>query len=166
MIRSSGRCLLTLLTLFAATAAPTHAKADGPFGLGIVLGEPTGLSAKWFVNPRHAFQLGVDFSFVDDSVYLGLDYLRHFPNIFNSRTVLGYVGIGGSISVFDNHDHKHKHDHDHDGAGRLKLRVPFGLAWMPRDPSIDVFIELVPLVRIVPDLEPGLAAGIGVRYWF
>lgn len=152
--RRSRAALLGLLL-----AAPAAAQADnGPFGLGIVLGEPSGLSAKLFVNPRHAFQFGLDFSFVEDAVYVGVDYLRHFPGIVRARTVAGYVGIGGSVSV-------HERDHHHD-EGRLKARIPFGLAWMPRDPSIDVFLELVPVLRIVPDLEPGIAAGLGLRYFF
>lgn len=147
---------VSLLALLCTSAG--SAQAANPFGIGIVLGEPSGVSAKWFVNPRHAFQLGVDFSFVDDAVYVGLDYLRHFPNIFRARTVVGYVGVGGAVSVKEN-----KKDRD---EGRLKGRVPFGLAWMPRDPPIDVFVEVVPLLRVIPDLEPGIAAGLGVRYWF
>lgn len=136
-----------------------QARRNGPFGLGIILGDPSGLSAKLFQG-RHAFDFALDFSFRDDAMYMHGDYLIDL-DLVRSREVQTYVGIGARVRVND-HDHG---GHDEHG-GRLAARVPFGIAWEPRTVSMDVFFELVPVVSVYPDLDPGLNAGLGARYYF
>lgn len=152
--------LIVVCSVLLLLAGQAQAKSQ-TLGLGIVFGEPTGLSGKLFVDQRHAFQLGLDFSFRHDAIYVGLDYLRHFPGAIRVRggsVLVPYIGIGGKISVHERHRNR--------DAGRLAVRVPLGLAWMPSAVPIDVFAEIVPQLHLVPDLDPGVALGIGIRYFF
>ena len=164
MIRSSPLMALWVLLLPAdGTAAP------GPLGAGIILGEPSGLSIKLFLDARHAVDAALDLSFVEDAVYVHADYLMHFSPIFirggAQHPILPYVGFGGLIGVAGgDQDHNRKDEHRERGA--LGVRVPLGLTWMPRAAPIDVFLELVPGLIIIPETNPKLDAGLGIRYYF
>ncbi len=147
------------VTLIALALAPTAAAAQGgPFGLGLILGEPSGLSAKLFLDRRSALDFALDFSFLDDAFYVHADYVLHFSSLGRGTTVLPYVGIGGKVAVKDN-----DHDKDHD---RFGVRVPLGIAFMPRSVPIDVFGEIVPGLTLLPETDPDVDAGIGIRYFF
>ena len=136
---SSMRGRVAGLILAAALLSPALARADGgPFGLGIILGDPSGLSAKLFLDGRHAVDFALDFSFRDDAMYIHADYLLHIKQ-FTSRKAgnhlfLPYVGVGGKLGIRDNHDDDH-HGHDHDNSGSLGVRVPLGIAWVPGGPD-------------------------------
>ncbi len=149
---------LSILSLFAGGAA--HAERPGDIGLGIILGEPSGLSFKAHLDDRHAFDLALDFSFLDEALHVHGDYLVHFPEWM--RGVRGgywrpYVGLGAKVRIVD---HKGR-----SGDG-LSVRIPFGLSWSPKGPPIDVFLEIVPGLKLLPETDPDFDAGLGVRWWF
>lgn len=145
-----------LLALALLAPAPTLA-AGGPFGAGIILGEPSGLSFKLFLDKSHAVDAALDFSFVHDKLYIHADYLFHIQTSIARHGLYPYLGIGGRILVFERHG---------DDKGDLAARFPFGITWMPRSVPIDVFLEPVILLELYPELDPGIEAGIGVRYYF
>ena len=148
----------------AVAAAPAPARADGgPFGLGIILGEPTGLSAKLFLSGQHAVDGALSYSLVDSALYLHADYLLHFSGWIlragSTHHLLPYLGIGGEIAVRGDHEH-------HTGGGGIGVRVPFGLAWIPGHLPIDIFLEIAPGLFLLPATDPDLDAGLGLRYFF
>jgi hypothetical protein len=157
--RAAGILALGLVGAPAAARA-----AGGPFGLGIILGEPTGLSAKYFISGRNAIDAALDFSFLDDAFYFQLDYIWHFGSLSRSATWLPYVGVGGKVFIHDNHDDDDKHHHHHHDT--LGIRVPLGIAFMPRSVPIDVFGEIVPGIELLPETDPDIAGGLGVRFFF
>ncbi|MBX2992297.1 MAG: hypothetical protein KF749_14190 [Bacteroidetes bacterium] len=125
------------------------------FGLGVILGEPTGISAKGWVSDRNAIDAGLAWSFRQrGSFHLHVDYLWHFPEAIKSpeRFTL-YAGLGGRFS-----------------AGRrdgiLGVRFAGGFAWWPRGIPLDVFVEIAPIFDIVPATEARANGGIGIRYFF
>jgi hypothetical protein len=151
--------LVSLIALCAPAAV--HA-AGGPFGAGVIVGEPSGLSFKLNLDQRHAIDFALDFSFVDDDFYVHADYVLHFPQWM--RGVRGgiwrpYVGVGGKVKVRDD-------DGKHSRNDRLSLRIPIGVAWSPKQVPIDVFLEFVPGVRLLPETDPDFDAGLGARYFF
>lgn len=156
--------LLALVT--AWFGLPDTARADGgPFGLGIILGEPSGLSAKLFLDARHALDFALDYSLVDSALYVHADYLLHFSGWRvrdgGVHRLIPYVGLGGKIGVRD-----HDGDHGHDRDGALGVRIPVGIAWMPASVPIDVFLEIVPGLFLIPETDPDLDASLGLRYFF
>ncbi|MDP2364021.1 MAG: hypothetical protein Q8M94_09660, partial [Ignavibacteria bacterium] len=60
------------------------AQSNG-FGLGMILGQPTGISAKYWTTGSTAFDFGLGYSYERHSrMQLHADYLFHTKNIFNS----------------------------------------------------------------------------------
>jgi hypothetical protein len=163
--------LLPGLIVTQAQAASHLTTSSHPFGLGIVLGEPTGLSAKYWVTSHHAVDFGLAYSF-NSFVYIFADYLFHFPGAFgtSSRFVTQlnpYIGIGGiflgstSSGRVDN-----KYFTSGGSSAGVGLRLPLGIEWSPGEPPLGIFVELVPGIGIIPSTFGFLEGGIGVRYYF
>jgi hypothetical protein len=141
---------------------------ERPFGLGIIIGAPTGLSAKLWTSNTNAFDAGLGWSMRDDRfgnrndyyygrnrVHIHVDYLWHAWDVIHSSDRFPlYYGIGGRINSGDGYE------------SSLAIRGVFGIAWMPRDTPIDVFLELVPLFQLSPASGFGIDAGFGARYYF
>ena len=134
--------------------AATMAGYNQKFGFGVILGEPTGLTGKYFSNPESAVDMGLAYSF-SDYLLMYADKLWHFPETFNQKKddfvnrLSPYMGVGagvflGKSSLFD-------------------VRVPFGLSWLPIKPTIEIFLELVPALRLAPSTALDFGGGIGVR---
>lgn len=143
------------------------AAQDKGFGLGIIVGEPTGLSAKLWTSNVNAFDFGLGLSVGGDRisfkgnynngsrVHFHMDYLWHsFNAISSSEKFPLYYGLGGRFNSGGGYD------------GSFGVRGVFGIAWFPRATPIDIFFELVPVLQITPSLGFGIDAGLGIRYFF
>ena len=147
------RTLWTAIMIFML--ASVVAAQERGFGLGVILGEPTGVSAKGWISSRTAFDAGFAWSFRRSGyLHVHADYLWHFADVVNtSQQVLPYIGIGGRIGARDN-------------AAIVGVRVPFGMLWIPTNAPIDVFLEIAPIVDLSPETEINANGGIGVRLYF
>jgi len=128
----------------------------GAFGVGVILGEPTGLSFKQWVNSRTALAGAAAWSFGEESAFhVHLDYLVHTGGRSDPDVgrLLFYLGIGGRLKAEED-------------DGRLGARVPLGLAYELDDSQIDVFFELAPILDIAPKTELRVNGGFGIRYFF
>lgn len=147
--------LLIIVSLFIITM--NLSSQDKGTGLGIIVGEPTGISLKSWISSNTAFDAGLAWSFIDDgSIHLHADYLIHFNTFNNSRIPL-YVGIGGRIKFKNN-----KKINDN----RFGVRVPIGVAVFINNAPIDVFLELVPVLDLSPKTTLTFNGALGVRYFF
>ena len=144
------------IVIAALFAAPATCLAQGKFGIGIIVGEPTGVSAKIWLGQRSAIDLAAAWSFADEeALHLHGDYVKHFFDLIDvSKGSLPlYVGIGGRVKFGENDDF-------------IGVRIPVGLAYLFEGIPLDVFLEVVPLLDVAPDTEFTLNAAIGVRYFF
>ncbi len=140
--------------LLASVALPVQAQ-ERRFGAGIILGEPTGLSAKLWVGERAAVDAAVAWSFQGDGAfYLHASYLYHFFNLQPNlpEALSAYIGAGGKI-VF-------RKDTE------LGLRVPVGLSYMFKEAPVEAFLEVAPGILLVPGTDADIGGGIGIRYYF
>ena len=128
--------------------------AQKSFGLGIILGEPSGLSAKLWTGGNNAFDFAAAWSFKGDgNLLLQADYVWHSGlNNSSSGKFLLYYGIGARI-IFSN-------DPD------VGVRVPIGLDYLFGSAPIDIFVEVVPVLDLIPSTNFNLNGGIGIRFWF
>ena len=143
--------LLLALVLFT----PAVFADGGPFGLGIILGEPTGISLKLWLGDNHAVDGAVAWSFQDDgSFYVHGSYLYHFPELISVDTgsLPVYIGIGGKFSLRDD--------------PYVGIRVPVGLSYIFATAPVDIFLEIAPGIGLLPSTKADWGAGIGVRYYF
>ena len=156
----------TFLSIVLIIAKPIAAQDHG-FGMGIILGEPTGLSAKLWTSSNNAFDFGLGVGLGGDRikyngiydnsgrVHFHMDYLWHsFNAISSSEKFPLYYGIGGRFNTSGGYD---------DSFG---IRGVFGIAWFPHNTPIDVFFELVPVFQVTPLTGLGVDAGLGIRYFF
>lgn len=147
------------LLLVSAGVATEAAAQSRDFGLGFVVGEPTGISAKAWQTRTTAFDFALAWSFSnDDALHFHADYLRHrFGVIKVSRGQLPiYYGIGGRLRFHDRGDEDVE----------FGIRFPVGLDYLfARDP-IDIFFEIVPILDLVEETDFELNASLGARYWF
>jgi hypothetical protein len=139
--------------------------------LGIILGEPSGLTGKFWTAQDRAIDAGLAFSF--NSFFLVYsDYLFHFyGSIPHSdrfmRTLDPYVGVGGEFFFSEGGHASGNHYFDtSDSSFGLGIRVPLGAEWfIPRAP-LGIFVELVPGLGVIPGTFGFLQGGIGARYYF
>lgn len=140
---------------------------DRGFGLGFVLGEPTGVSAKLWTSKINALDFGLGVAVGGDRIsynghyngegriHFHMDYLWHSFNAIRATAKFPlYYGIGGRYNSGGGYD------------GSLGLRGVFGIAWFPNATPIDVFLEVVPVFQLTPSTGFGVDAGFGVRYFF
>ncbi|MBV71270.1 MAG: hypothetical protein CMH52_07965 [Myxococcales bacterium] len=129
-------------------------------GLGLSLGEPTGLSGKLFIDDSHAIAAGLSFSFIDDNLHLHGDYLLHFRNrltLLEGGDWIPYVGVGGKFRIWHNKA---------TGDDGLSIRIPLGIAVHLDIAPLDVFFEFVPGMRLLPATDADLGAALGARWYF
>jgi hypothetical protein len=143
-----------VLGLMMIIAKPLTAQDHG-FGMGLILGEPTGLSAKLWTSSDNAFDFAAAWSFKGDGhLLLQADYVWHFFNLMPvpSGKLPLYIGIGGRVILADD--------------PRFGIRIPIGIDYLFADAPIDVFLELVPILDLSPETDFGVGGGLGIRYWF
>lgn len=148
--------LVVIIFLFVVLfSIPSFSQSKG-FGLGIILGEPTGISAKYWTASTTAFDFGLGYSFEKNSrMHLHADYLFHVNNLFQTNeNIQFYYGPGARLRLVDV------------GDSRLGFRFDVGLVWIPRNAPIDVFLEVAPLLDIIPETDFSFNGGLGVRFFF
>lgn len=156
----------------ARTSYATSADSSHPFGLGVILGEPSGISGKYWLDNRAAIDGALAFSF-DNYFMLYSDYLYHFPGAFGHSNefvsrLTPYIGIGVMLLVEteDTGAKGRTYFQSNQGSAGLGVRIPLGMEWRPADPHLGVFAELAPGLGIVPATFGFLQGGIGIRYYF
>jgi len=134
-----------------------HSQNDN-FGVGIIIGEPSGLSFKTFISDDNAIDAGLGWSFVDKgSLHIHADYLHHFGGIkVSSGRMPFYAGIGGRLKL-ENAGNKTEN--------RIGARIPFGITYIMRDTPVDFFLEIVPILDLSPSSKISFNSAIGLRYY-
>ncbi len=156
-----------ILLIIAFIGFSSAQAANKGLGLGVTIGSPSGLSAKYWLESKKAVDFGLGWD-SDSNFYFWSDYLIHFPGAFHrasiSNTVVPYVGLGGYLKVFSN-EGKRKTDND-DKSMRLVVRIPLGIEWLPNDYPIGVFGELSPGLKVYPNTSGEFGGAIGARFYF
>ena len=141
--------LFTILFLSAA-----NAQSKG-IGLGLIVGEPTGISFKYWTGSTTAFDAALAWSFSDEGAFhIHGDYIFHnFTLITIPEGKLPfYYGIGARIKTAND--------------TKLGVRVPLGLAYLFNNAPIDIFLEIVPILDLTPKTDFAINAALGARYYF
>lgn len=150
----------------------SHALAQGPkgkeFGFGLILGEPTGLTIKYWVNRENALTANLGASYFG-SPRIGIDYLWHF-DVFKSNIVKMYAGPGLVLGIGEGKGFWYKEKNGKfyvrsSGETGIALRGMFGLNVVPRNTPLEIFLELGPLVGISPTSGSAIDAALGIRFY-
>ena len=127
-----------------------HAQHNGT-GVGAIIGEPTAVTVKQWLNPTQAIQVSMGWS-ADrrhTDVSLAMDYLWHHN---------AHLQSGGELPLFY-------------GVGLYSygvagVRGTFGASLAIRDVPMDVFFQVHPALSLSPGTRFELHAGLGVRWFF
>ena len=132
---------------------------DKVFGLGVLLGEPIGLSGKWWLTRTIAIDGAVAWSFAGDGgVQLHADVLYHKFDLLhiNEDKLPLYFGVGPRV----------KFETD-DGDTIFGIRFPVGINYIYAEKRpLDLFFEVVPVLDRAPRIRFAFNAAVGVRYFF
>jgi len=162
-VRRSGLILgFVLLASIAGVGAVPAAAAgnladQGTWELGVLLGEPTGFSAKYWTTLNTALDFGAAWSFEGKGQFhFHADYLFHNYDLIkvDRGSLPVYFGIGGRVRF------------DDDGDSRLGLRIVIGAEYLFDEYPMSLFFEIAPIVDFAPDTEADLNGGFGIRYVF
>ncbi len=147
-----------MVTLLLSSSALTGFPSSG-IGIGIVIGDPTGLSLKfWGISQNSAFQFNVGGGGFVSPADLALSSSLLFHIILTRETpIIGYLGVGALVGI-----NQGKRE-DNVVFGIL---IPLGLEFIFREIPLDLFVEVPPVVAIESggDVKAGLTLGIGLRF--
>jgi len=150
------RTILFAITLIILQTGYSFCQDKG-FGLGVIVGEPTGVSAKYWMSSVTAIDAALAWSFVDQgALHIHADYLFHNFHLitFETRgTWPVYYGIGARLK-FGDEDTK------------LAIRIPVGAEYLFSDAPVDIFLEVVPMLELIPKTKFQFNAALGARYFF
>ena len=153
----AGASALALLLAWGAPSAALAGSNTSDFGLGVMLGEPTGLTAKIWSGPNKAFDFGLAWSTgKNDGMTLQADYVRHRFDLIDVEqgSLPFYYGIGVRFRDRDNAD------------SNVGVRFPLGLDYLFADEPFDIFLEVAPILDLTPDSDIDINGTLGVRYYF
>ncbi len=144
---------LSIFAFLILISSSIFAQKDG-VGLGVIVGEPTGISFKRWTGDRNAVDGALAWSFKDpEALHIHADYLWHFMDVIqvDEGQLPLYVGVGGKIRFADDFN--------------LGIRVPFGITYLFEGAPLDVFLEVVPILDLTPATDFDFNAAIGIRYY-
>ena len=124
--------------------------------IGFVLGAPTGLSGKAFLNDEHALDVDLAYDFVHPGLAVTCDYLYHFSDVLGSDvgTLRPYLGGGGAMGFLKK------------GHAGVAGRATGGLSFRFRDVPVELLIDLSPGLWLIPRTAFYFGGVLGVRYVF
>ena len=153
------RLILALIVL--AFGSDLWAQQAGQVGAGMIIGNPFGLTAKYWMNDTQAIDAGVGFG----SPTLFADFL------WNSWTVLpqpsqgklgGYLGAGPEIDT-EHWNNEHR-DADHRDTN-IGIRTLAGINYWTAGYPIEFFLEAGPVFQLGSDSNVDVDAALGVRFY-
>ena len=139
------------LVILLAVVSGLWANNSG-LGVGVIIGEPTGISLKQWTGSTTAFDGAIAWSFSgEEAIHLHADFLKHNSSVFGAELPV-YYGLGAKLKLADD--------------AQLGIRIPVGIVYEIKSSPLDIFLEVVPGLNLIPDTDFGFDAAIGMRYFF
>lgn len=135
------------------------------FSAGIILGEPSGVSAKYQFSKNLAIDVGAAYSFLwgISGIHLSADvvYLEQTLFRISDQVIPIYAGAGFryfGLSFFGFTE-----------GYTVGVRIPLGILYpfqLNDTVRLEVFGEVVPTFELIPDVSFKVSFGLGIRYVF
>lgn len=129
---------------------------DKGFGLGLLFGEPTGISFRRWSDPLNSFDGAIAISLMkNNKASMQFDYVWHKFNYFRTDELFPvFYGLGIRYRLRT------------DESNTLGIRAKAGVSWFPKRYPVDFFVEAAPVIIFVPYLGLSFDMGAGVRIFF
>jgi hypothetical protein len=154
---------LTLLLIIVSFVILREAPAqisDKKIGAGIIFGQPTGLTFKSWVSEKEAVAGSIAWSLkAKEKLTLQIDFLKHYFSEYvqvSRGQIPLYYGVGSRLKIID------------DGGEEIKfgLRGIGGIEYIFDSAPVEIFIEMGPVLDIIPEMLIEGSGGIGLRYYY
>jgi hypothetical protein len=164
MKRSMFHASVALLGLLLFAVSP--ARSQGNFGVGLVIGEPTGIAWTYKMTPTNSLSGGIGTTRFDRYRFHA-DYLWTTHPFTQQRLGLHYglgavLGVGPRSYVVVDGQREYLYS---DGDPGFGIRGVAGLNYTIPDTPLDVFLEAGPLVVLAPATSTGVDVGFGMRVY-
>lgn len=153
-MKKSGILPILLLLFVCGQRA---AAQDSGAGAGLIIGSPTGISGKYWLNQKNAIDAGVGYSLVSGSekFTMHVDYIYHIPGLIETKEDIPvYYGFGGRINA-------ERHE-----SASLGARGVIGAVWFIKKYPVDMFVEAAPVFNLLPETSLDFDIALGARYFF
>ncbi len=128
----------------------------GEFGMGVILGNPTALSVKWWTGKVTAIDASLGYHFGNmNHLHVNTDLLAHLWSFDKEGDLIRiYFGAGAGMGFISDLS--------------ISVRAPFGAGLYLHDIPLELFAEIVPLLQLIgPGDTRFLMDGyIGARWYF
>jgi hypothetical protein len=138
---------------FSWLTALAQSNQQGKLGAGVIIGEPTGPTIKYWSSDKTAWDLVIGFQ---EDLSLHGDVLFHGWDVFpqpDAGRVGGYLGIGAKFQ-------ERKDD------ALFGIRFVGGVSYWTQNYPIEIIFELAPVFILSPETDSDIEGGIGLRYYF
>lgn len=140
------------------------------WGLGAVVGAPTGLSANYFLSESKTVHTTLAYDFGgDEDLQLASHYTWRLNNLNFEKFHLGwFYGLGARLALRNHNDHNHyNHDHDDEhGDVGLGPSGTIGLFHEFTEVPLEAFLKANLTVNIIPDTDVDGDLMLGLHYNF
>lgn len=153
------------IVMMLASARPASAEV----GVGLFVGEPTGIDLKLGLSPRSALDILFGWyshwnnrDYIDDGAYAHVTYLVQ-PLVASGRSVLVPLRIGIGGAIFDDAGRFNEDLH-------VAMRVPFQVGLMFRRTPLEIYAEIALKATIIDSGADhrflDFDGGVGLRFYF
>ncbi len=147
--------VLSFLIVFLAVSALAIERKK--VGIGVIAGEPTGITGKYMIDNNSAIDAGVGWeTSSDNEFHIFGDYLYHLYNLFEVKKGKLPMYFGGGARFIDRENKDN----------RFGIRIPVGIEYLFDNMPLGAFLELVPVMNLTPDTDFDLEGGVGIRFLF
>lgn len=145
-------CLLIVVGVLLASSATGW--ETGSLGIGIVVGDPTGLSSKYWLSQERAVDFAVSWAF-GGYLHFHSTYLHHFHKLIPEPEWAAYTGIGSRLKL--------KRCTNGGQCSRFGVRMSGGIEFTY--PPFDAFFEIAPTFELAPKTALEFEGGVGARFF-
>ena len=147
------RVILILCVVFLSINAFTQ---KGDFGMGIILGNPTSLSVKYWTGKVTAIDASLGYRYGSaNHLYLNTDFLFHLWAVEKEEGAIKvYLGAGAGLGFVSDLS--------------FSIRAPVGASMFLDNIPLELFAELVPTLQVFGegDIRFRMEGYLGARWYF
>lgn len=157
MMKSFAMIPAIVVFALAVNAGRAQAQHYDDFGLGLIIGDPTGVNLKYMLSEEMAVDGAIGFGILGgEHLHIHSDILWQFEiKQWPAGGLDFYLGVGPKLGI---------------GHGKydilLGARGPIGISFLFTGAPIDIFLEAAAGLWIIEKVDFDLDAAIGARYWF
>ncbi len=149
---------ILFVALFCFSFFSSSLAQDRGLGIGLIFGEPTGFSGKYWLDDKNAVDAGFGYSLISGSKEMSLhvDYLYHTISSIklDNQQLPIYYGFGGRLRIKEN------------ASDRLGVRGVIGAIYKIKSAPVEIFLEVAPVFTLLPETDLDFDFGLGGRYYF